>query len=76
MEDRACRYLVIGGAGGRLDRYPTGKWPMDKDFVGHHWGIMHIAPTPRGRQLTWTAKDFDGNVIDAWDLVERRKTAR
>jgi len=76
MDREGVRYLVIGGAGGRLDRYKTGSWPMDKDFVGHHWALMHIAQTPKGRQITWTAKDFDGKVIDNWDLVERRKTAR
>jgi len=76
MNKDGVRYLVIGGAGGRLDRYKTGSWPMDKDFVGHHWGLMQITQTPKGRQIAWTAKDFDGNVIDDWSLVERQRTAR
>ena len=69
------RYLVIGGAGGRLDRYKTGKWAMDKDFVGHHWAHMRIADAPGGAgpAIEWTARDFDGNVIDEWSLVAKHR---
>lgn len=76
MDVDGVRYLVIGGAGGRLDRYKTGKWPMDKDFVGHHWAHMEVSDGASGTHaptIAWTAKDFDGNVIDQWSLVAKRR---
>jgi hypothetical protein len=77
MDLEGVRYVVVGGAGGRLDRYQTGHWGMDKDYVGHHWALMDIVPSARGPQLSWTAKDFDGQLIDAWTLTSRSKrTAR
>ncbi|MBL8787961.1 MAG: metallophosphoesterase family protein [Deltaproteobacteria bacterium] len=63
------RYLVVGGAGGALDKAKTGKWPMDKDFVGHHWALMEVADG----KITWTAKDFDGAIIDQWQLASRAR---
>jgi predicted phosphodiesterase len=64
-----ARYLVIGGAGGRLDKGLSGKWPMDVDHVGHHFAVMEV----EGRQLKWTAKDFEGKVIDTWTLKSRTR---
>lgn len=76
MDQEGVRYLVIGGAGGRLDRHKTGHWPMDKDVVGHHWALMQIDLTPKGRQISWTARDFDGKVFDEWTMTSRRRAAR
>jgi hypothetical protein len=72
VDIEGVRYLVIGGAGGRLDRGRFGKWLMAVDYVGHHFGVMAVE---RGK-LHWVAEDFDGKVIDEWRLERRgRKVA-
>jgi len=58
------RYVVVGGGGGRLDKYPSASWPMTVDWVGHHYAILDVD----GRTLTWEARSIDGEVIDAFTL--------
>lgn len=63
------RYVVVGGAGGALDRYKTGRWPMTVDYVGHHYAVMEVSD----RRLSWVARDFEGQVIDSFELMSRTR---
>ncbi len=69
LDQQGVRYVVVGGAGGRLDQYKTGRWPMDADYVGHHYAVMEV---DAGR-MSWVAKDFDGKVIDRFELKSRTR---
>jgi predicted phosphodiesterase len=68
-DHEGVRYLVVGGAGGALDRYKTGRWPMDVDHVGHHYTVMEVSD----RRLSWVAKDFGGEVIDSFEMTSRTR---
>lgn len=76
MDRNGVRYLVVGGAGGRLDRHVTGRWPMDRDHVGHHYALMRVERDAAATRITWIAKDFQGNVIDRWELASRARAER
>jgi predicted phosphodiesterase len=68
-DEGGVRYVVVGGAGGALDRYKTGRWPMTVDYVGHHYAVMEVSD----RRLSWVARDFSGEVIDSFELVSRTR---
>lgn len=68
-DEGGVRYVVVGGAGGALDRYKTGRWPMAVDHVGHHYAVMEVSD----RRLSWVARDFEGQVIDSFELVSRTR---
>ncbi|HRE90727.1 MAG TPA: metallophosphoesterase, partial [Myxococcota bacterium] len=68
-DEGGVRYVVVGGAGGALDRYKTGRWPMTVDHVGHHYAMMEVSD----RRLSWVARDFEGQLIDSFELVSRTR---
>jgi len=69
MDLDGVRYVVVGGAGGWLDKYKTARWPMVKDIVVHHWAMMEVGA---GR-IDWTASDDAGKVIDSFTLRATRR---
>lgn len=62
-------YVVVGGAGGALDRYKTGRWPMQVDYVGHHYAVMESFD----RRLSWVVRDFSGQLVDSFELSSRTR---
>lgn len=72
LDQEGVRYLVVGGAGGRLDTYKTGRWPMDVDYVGHHYAVMEV----KDRKLSWVAKDFEGKVIDSFEMRSKTRLGK
>lgn len=69
MDLDGVRYVVVGGAGGWLDKYKTARWPMVKDLVVHHWALMELG---EGR-LDWRATDEAGKVIDSFTMRAARR---
>ncbi|MFO0749017.1 MAG: metallophosphoesterase [Myxococcota bacterium] len=69
IDKDGVRYVTVGGAGGRIDTYRTGHWPLDKDILVHHWAMMEIGD----RRIHWVARDEGGKVIDEFTLRARRR---
>jgi predicted phosphodiesterase len=59
-------YLVVGGAGGRLDTVASGTpWPFFVVARGvHHYAILDVEPG----HLSWTAYTLDGAILDRFEL--------
>lgn len=65
---QGVRYVVVGGAGGRLDSYKTADWPMAVEWVGYHFALLD---TIDGR-LDWVATGLDGTEVDRFTLKRRK----
>lgn len=67
---KGVTYVVVGGAGGRLDDAVSGEWDFIRKMEPHyHYNIMSVS----GGRLEWKAFKRDGKRLDRFVLRTRNK---
>lgn len=65
---RGVTYVIVGGAGGRLDDDRSGEWPFLRKLVPkHHYNVMSVS----GGRLEWRSYDSADRPIDRFVVRSR-----